>query len=99
MNYSIANSLLVLIVTVYFSSVICSLNPFALSSNIFMLKSNQIKVVLLDEGNYQGTKIVDCMNWTGKAIAFPRNEWLQISHRNEFERAGIYIYRTHLISL
>lgn len=91
MNYSIANSLSVLIVIIHFSSVVCSLNPFALSSDTFMPRSSQIKVVLLDEKNYQGTKIADYMNWTGKAIAFPRNEWLQISHRHEFERAGIYI--------
>lgn len=53
--------------------------------------SSQTRVVLLDENKYQGTKIVDRLNWTGKVIAFPRSEWLEIRNRSEFNRSGVYM--------
>ena len=47
--------------------------------------------IFVPYGNPEGTKIIDQMNWTGKSIAFPRNEWPEIKNRPEFSKSGIYI--------
>ena len=49
-----------------------------------------IRIFVLD-GDPEGVKIVDRLNWTGVGIAFPRAAWPRIQARNEFKRTGIYI--------
>ena len=51
--------------------------------------------IFVPYGNPEGTKIIDQMNWTGKSIAFPRNEWPEIKNRPEFSKSGIYILIGH----
>ena len=51
--------------------------------------------IFVPYGNPEGTKIIDQMNWTGKSIAFPRNEWPEIKNRAEFSENGIYILIGH----
>jgi hypothetical protein len=47
--------------------------------------------VFVPDGDPQGVKIVDRLNWTGVGVAFPRGSWPQLSKRAEFTRAGVYI--------
>lgn len=47
--------------------------------------------MFVPDGDPEGFKIVDLLNWTGVGLAFPRNSWSQISNRSEFKRSGIYI--------
>ncbi len=49
-----------------------------------------IRIFVL-EGDPDGVKIVDLLNWTGKGIAFPRSAWPRVSKREEFGRSGVYI--------
>lgn len=49
-----------------------------------------IRIYVLD-GDPQGVRFIDRMNWTGLGIVFPRQKWLSIKQRAEFSRAGIYI--------
>jgi hypothetical protein len=43
------------------------------------------------EGDPQGAKFVELLNWTGVGIAFPRSGWHRLSGRREFKRSGIYV--------
>jgi hypothetical protein len=51
--------------------------------------------IFIPYGNPEGTKILSQMNWPGKCIAFPRNEWLEIKNRPEISKSGIYILIGH----
>jgi hypothetical protein len=47
--------------------------------------------ILVADGDPEGLRIIDKMNWTGVAMVFPRERWNAIKTREEFERAGVYI--------
>ena len=47
--------------------------------------------IFMPDGDPDGVRIVDRMNWTGKAIVFPRSGWEQVKQRDEFSNAGVYI--------
>jgi hypothetical protein len=47
--------------------------------------------VFLPNGDPDGLRLIDRMNWTGLGIAFPRSKWLEVRQRPEFVRAGVYI--------
>ena len=47
--------------------------------------------VFVPDGDPEGVKIVERLNWTGIGIAFPRSSWPQLSKRQEFSRAGVYV--------
>lgn len=47
--------------------------------------------IFVPDGDPEGVRIVDRMNWTGVGLAFPRAKWSEIRHRKEFARTGIYI--------
>lgn len=47
--------------------------------------------IYVPDGDPEGVRIVDRMNWTGSAIAFPRLKWPEVKQRQEFSRAGIYV--------
>lgn len=49
-----------------------------------------IKIHVLN-GDPEGVRIIDRMNWTGQGIAFPREEWTNIRNFKEFNSPGIYI--------
>jgi hypothetical protein len=49
-----------------------------------------IRIFVLD-GDPEGVKIVERLNWTGVGIAFPRSTWPHLKKRAEFGRAGVYI--------
>jgi len=47
--------------------------------------------IFVPDGDPQGTRFVDRMNWTGLGIAFPREKWLETRLRKEMMYAGVYI--------
>jgi len=55
-----------------------------------MAEPYTIRILVLD-GDPEGAKIVELLNWTGIGIAFPRLGWPQLKGREEFKRSGIYV--------
>jgi hypothetical protein len=47
--------------------------------------------IFVPDGDPEGVRIIDRMNWTGKAIFFPREKWKDVCQRRDFENAGVYI--------
>lgn len=47
--------------------------------------------ILVPDGDPEGAKIVELLNWTGVGIAFPRSGWTQLSGRKEFKSSGVYV--------
>ena len=47
--------------------------------------------IFVPDGDPEGVRIIDRMNWTGVGIAFPRSEWLKVKKRPEFDKTGVYI--------
>src|SRR5713226_7002345 len=56
----------------------------------FMADAFTIRFFVPD-GEPEGVRIIDRMNWTGVGLAFPRAKWSDIKGRSEFTRTGIYI--------
>ena len=53
-------------------------NPFAI--RIFVV-----------EGDPEGIRLVDRMNWTGVGVVFPRERWQTARNRAELARTGVNI--------
>jgi hypothetical protein len=47
--------------------------------------------IFVPDGDPDGLRIIDRMNWTGLGIVFPREDWSQIKQRPEFSKPGVYI--------
>ncbi len=47
--------------------------------------------IFVPDGDPEGVKIVERLNWTGVGLAFPRSAWPRLRKRSEFGRAGVYI--------
>lgn len=47
--------------------------------------------IFLPDGDSEGLRIIDRMNWTGMVIVFPREKWLDVKLRSELDKTGIYI--------
>jgi len=47
--------------------------------------------VFVPDGDPEGVKIVELLNWTGVGIALPRTTWPKIRDRAEFKRSGVYV--------
>jgi len=47
--------------------------------------------IFVPEGDPEGVRIIDRMNWTGVGVAFPRAKWSETKRRSEFSRAGVYL--------
>jgi len=47
--------------------------------------------IFVPDGDPEGVRLIDRMNWTGLGIVFPRSKWSEVRQRPEFIRAGIYI--------
>jgi hypothetical protein len=47
--------------------------------------------IFVPDGDPEGLRIIDRMNWTGLGIVFPREKWPTTKQRPEFSRAGVYI--------
>jgi hypothetical protein len=47
--------------------------------------------VFVPDGDPEGTKVVDLLNWTGVGVAFPRSAWEAVRARQEFGLGGVYV--------
>jgi hypothetical protein len=47
--------------------------------------------IFVPDGDPEGVRLIDRMNWTGLGIVFPRSKWPEVRQRAEFIRAGVYI--------
>lgn len=47
--------------------------------------------IFVPNGDPEGVRIIDRMNWTGLGIVFPRDKWKATCNRDELNRTGIYI--------
>src|SRR5277367_5271761 len=47
--------------------------------------------IFVPDGDPEGVRIIDRMNWTGLGIFFPREKWSTTRQRVEFSRAGVYV--------
>jgi hypothetical protein len=47
--------------------------------------------IFVPDGDPEGLRLIDGMNWTGLGFAFPRANWPSVRQRAEFVRAGVYI--------
>lgn len=47
--------------------------------------------IFVADGDPEGVRVIDQMNWTGIGVAFPRGLWSKVKARKEFDRAGVYI--------
>jgi len=47
--------------------------------------------IFVPDGDPEGVRIIDRMNWTGLGIVFPRSKWPEVRQRAEFSRTGVYI--------
>jgi hypothetical protein len=47
--------------------------------------------IFVPDGDPEGLRIIDRMNWTGLGIVLPRESWAKIKQRSDFSRPGVYI--------
>ena len=47
--------------------------------------------IFVPDGDSEGVRFIDRMNWTGLGVVFPRSKWRDVRNRVEFGRTGIYI--------
>lgn len=47
--------------------------------------------IFVPDGDPEGVRIIDRMNWTGVGLAFPRAKWVDVRKRQEFAQTGVYI--------
>jgi hypothetical protein len=47
--------------------------------------------IFVPDGDPEGVRLIDRMNWTGLGLVFPREKWPETRNRPEFARTGIYI--------
>ena len=47
--------------------------------------------MFVPDGDPEGVRLIDRMNWTGLGIVFPRSKWPEVRNREEFGRTGVYI--------
>ncbi|MBV9758233.1 MAG: GIY-YIG nuclease family protein [Alphaproteobacteria bacterium] len=49
-----------------------------------------IRIFVVD-GDPEGIRLVDRLNWTGIGLVFPREKWPNARHRQELLRTGVYL--------
>ena len=47
--------------------------------------------IYVPDGDPDGVRVIDRMNWTGRGVAFPRDVWERAIVRPEFSKPGVYI--------
>ena len=47
--------------------------------------------IFVPDGDPDGVRLIDRMNWTGLGLVFPRAKWPEVRLRAEMQRTGVYI--------
>ena len=47
--------------------------------------------IFVPDGEPEGVRLIDRMNWTGLGMVFPRTKWPEVRQRSEMQRTGVYI--------
>ena len=47
--------------------------------------------IFVPDGDPEGVRLIDRMNWTGLGVVIPREKWPSTKQRAEFSRTGVYI--------
>jgi hypothetical protein len=47
--------------------------------------------IFVPDGDPEGVRVIERMNWTGLGTIFPREKWPSTKQRPEFSRAGVYV--------
>jgi hypothetical protein len=47
--------------------------------------------IFVPDGDPQGVRVIDRMNWTGQGIVFPREKWIDTRSRKAFNHPGVYV--------
>lgn len=47
--------------------------------------------IFVPDGDPEGVRIIDRMNWTGLGIVFPRGKWADVRKRPDLTKTGVYI--------
>ena len=47
--------------------------------------------IFVPDGDPEGVRLIDRMNWTGLGLVFPRTKWTEVRQRPEMTRTGIYV--------
>jgi hypothetical protein len=47
--------------------------------------------IFVPDGDPEGVRLIDRMNWTGLGLVFPRSKWPEVRQRPELQRTGVYI--------
>jgi hypothetical protein len=47
--------------------------------------------IFVPDGDPEGVRIIDRMNWTGLGIVFPRTKWAEVKQRPDLSKTGVYI--------
>lgn len=47
--------------------------------------------IFVPDGDPEGVRLIDRMNWTGIGVTFPRTKWSEARQRPELQRTGVYI--------
>jgi hypothetical protein len=49
-----------------------------------------LRIYVLD-GDPEGVRIIDQMNWTGKGFIVPRDQWIKVKTRTDIAQHGVYV--------
>src|SRR5688572_8962831 len=58
---------------------------------LFMARDPFTIRIFVPDGEPEGVRLIDRMNWTGIGIIFPREKWSETKQRREFTQPGVYI--------
>lgn len=47
--------------------------------------------IFVPDGDPEGVRVIDRMNWTGVGLVFPRSKWSEVKQRPELQGTGVYI--------
>lgn len=61
------------------------------SLSFFMANDPFTIRIFVPDGDPEGVRLIDRMNWTGLGIVVPRERWLATKQRLKFSRTGVYI--------
>ena len=64
---------------------------FGLSRVIPPMSSPYTIRIFVPEGDPNGLRIIENMNWTGTGVAFPRDKWASALKHGDIKKPGIYI--------